>query len=138
MNARIMLTVTHGIFAGARFVFEEVAHCTLGRAEDCNIRVPTDNDHGEISRHHCVFDIDPPIVRVRDLGSVNGTYINGLKIGSRAITQTPEEVAVDTFPAWDLQDGDEVRVGRLVLRVAIDTGWDRMETMGPVQTQGWP
>ena len=34
-------------------------------------------------RRHCLLDINPPDIRVRDFGSLNGTYVNGTMIGQR-------------------------------------------------------
>jgi len=59
------------------FVFDEPAECIIGRAADCDIQIPTDNEHVDVSRHHCVLEIHPPHVQVRDLGSLNGTLVNG-------------------------------------------------------------
>jgi serine/threonine-protein kinase len=56
-----------------------------------------------ISRRHCELFYDPPQLRVRDLGSVNGTYINGRRLGEqcdvfRALFQgdRPLGLALDT------------------------------------------
>jgi serine/threonine-protein kinase len=48
---------------------------TVGRASDCLIRLPSDLEYCIVSRHHCLLDIAPPEVRVRDLGSLNGTFV---------------------------------------------------------------
>ena len=45
----------------------------VGREQDCHLRPNSDL----ISRHHCVFTIDDYSVRLRDLGSTNGTRVNG-------------------------------------------------------------
>ena len=41
----------------------------VGREQDCQLRPNSDL----VSRHHCVFSIDDYAVRLRDLGSTNGT-----------------------------------------------------------------
>ena len=87
MSTSIVLTVTEGSLAKTRYVFEEPAHCVVGRAPDCDIQVPADFVHADVSRHHCLLAIDPPAVRVRDLGSLNGTYVNGESIGQRPSAQ---------------------------------------------------
>jgi eukaryotic-like serine/threonine-protein kinase len=74
-----------------------------------------------VSRHHCVFDIDPPHVHVRDLGSRNGTYVNGRKIGQRQRSGA-DTVRLEEMPDVALDDGDDVRIGNAVVRVATDTG----------------
>lgn len=51
-------------------------HAVLGRREDCQIRIPLAN----VSRQHCEIAKDPEGVVIRDLGSANGTYINGQRV----------------------------------------------------------
>jgi hypothetical protein len=81
MNSpKITLTVTNGSLEGTEYRFEELAECIVGRADDCEIRLPQDRMHMNVSRHHCAFAIDPPAVWVRDLHSHNGTYLNGKNI----------------------------------------------------------
>jgi pSer/pThr/pTyr-binding forkhead associated (FHA) protein len=72
-----------------------------------------------ISRRHCTFEIDPPKVRVRDLNSRNGTYVNGEKIGQRSNPLARGESDHDG-ETRELRDGDEVRVGGIAIRVSVD------------------
>jgi pSer/pThr/pTyr-binding forkhead associated (FHA) protein len=81
--------------------------------------LPDSLEHYTVSRHHCVLSIDPPRVRVRDLGSRNGTYVNGQLIGHRSPYQSPAEAFLVELPARDLCDGDELRVGDTIFRVNI-------------------
>jgi pSer/pThr/pTyr-binding forkhead associated (FHA) protein len=48
----------------------------IGRETDCQLRPNSEL----VSRHHCVFGIDEYSVRLRDLGSTNGTTVNGEQI----------------------------------------------------------
>ena len=72
----------------------------IGRGEDCNLRPASDL----VSRHHCVLIVDGEYFAVRDLGSKNGTFVNG----QRVRTETP------------LKDGDHLLVG--VLEFVVKTG----------------
>jgi serine/threonine-protein kinase len=119
MPARVTLTVIQGKLTGKTFVFEERTSCIIGRAEDCDPRIPEDEHHRTISRHHCLLDINPPDIRVRDFGSRNGTYVNNAKIGQRAKDQTPEKAAQGSFPEHDLKEGDEIKLGETVLCVSL-------------------
>lgn len=121
MPATVMLAVTRGALRGRTFEFAERTTCILGRARDCEPRLPDDDSHRTVSRHHCLLDINPPDIRIRDFGSLNGTYLNGAKIGQRAAYQSPEEAAGAMFPEHDLGDGDEVRLGDTVFRVSVVT-----------------
>lgn len=118
--AQVTLTVTKGRLKGQEFVFNSRTTCIIGRAKDCYPQLPDDADHNTISRYHCLLDINPPDIRVRDLGSLHGTYVNGEKIGQRQPQQTPEEAAQLKFPENDLKDGDEIKLGKTTFQVKIE------------------
>ena len=119
MPSRVILTVEEGKLSGQKFTFEERTFCIMGRAPDCSPQLPDDDDHLTISRHHCLLDINPPDIRVRDFGSLNGTYVNGEKIGQREAHQAGDDVAGLIFPEYDLKDGDKVMLGKTTFRVDI-------------------
>jgi predicted component of type VI protein secretion system len=50
----------------------------IGREEDCHLRP----DSEFVSRHHCVLLLDDYTLRIRDLGSKNGTFVNGRRVGT--------------------------------------------------------
>ncbi len=64
--------------SGAVFskVFPVTGPIVIGRAAECDISVPAD----EISRRHALIKPTPDGVSVEDLGSSNGTYINGRRV----------------------------------------------------------
>lgn len=70
----------------------------IGRAEQCDVRPLSE----EVSRRHCAITVGPAEVWVEDLGSRNGTLVNGVKITERT----------------KVVDGDIVKVGSLELRVS--------------------
>jgi pSer/pThr/pTyr-binding forkhead associated (FHA) protein len=119
MRPRVTLSVTKGPLAGIVYTFAERTTALIGRALDCNILLPDDDTHRTISRHHCLLDINPPRARIRDLGSMNGTYISGRIIGQRAAGATPEEGGQKRFPEYDLHDKDEIMLGGTVFKVRI-------------------
>jgi FHA domain-containing protein len=94
-----------------QFEFEEPQLCIVGRARDCDISTSESDENLVVSRHHCLLEIDPPAIRVHDLGSTNGTYVNGVKIprGRRDAGRS----------GIRLYDGDEVGVGPVRLRVHV-------------------
>lgn len=118
MVARIVLTVDEGRDKGRRFEFDEPTRCVVGRARDCGLKLPGEWEYQLVSRHHCELDIDPPFVRVHDLGSRNGTYVNGRLIGRRPVAEMPEAPPQDGAE-YDLLDGDELGVGPITFRVAV-------------------
>lgn len=117
---KITLTVTGGWLPEKEYAFEAPTRCVIGRAPDCDLQVPSDPTHADISRHHCLLEIEPQAVRVRDLGSRNGTWVNGTRIGQRSVPEAPPEKADrDEGAKYPLKDGDEIKVGHTCLRVGI-------------------
>jgi predicted component of type VI protein secretion system len=70
----------------------------IGRAEECDVRPLSE----EVSRRHCAVVVGPADVWVEDLGSRNGTFVNGDRITAKT----------------RLADGDLLRVGSLELKLA--------------------
>jgi hypothetical protein len=68
---------------------------TIGRLPDCAVRL----SDPQSSRHHAEVRAGNDGYRLRDLGSTNGTYLNGVAVREQR-----------------LHDGDEIRIGSTVLR----------------------
>ncbi|MTJ09532.1 protein kinase [Anabaena sp. UHCC 0204] len=119
MQSTITLTITTGKLSGKQYIFDSRTTCLIGRNDDCYLSIPDEFDK-RVSRYHCLLDINPPEIRIRDLGSLNGTYINNTKIGGRQSHQNAEEAAKLNFPEYDLQDSDHITLGDTVLRVNIE------------------
>ena len=119
MPAKVTIEVVKGSLCGMVYTFDEPQCCILGRATDCDPQLPDDADHKKISRHHCMVDINPPDVRVRDLGSFNGTYVNGKKIGQRHGGQRALQNLDIQYPEYDLEDGDHLELGGTVFRIGV-------------------
>ena len=82
---------------GSGTVFPINGELTIGRSPGCTVRL----DDTFVSQLHARVFIDGGEVRVDDLGSTNGTLVNGVTV-------------VDTSP---LHIGDEVRVGETTLEL---------------------
>jgi pSer/pThr/pTyr-binding forkhead associated (FHA) protein len=117
--AKVTLTVVAGPHAGKRFVFTGPTRCLAGRGEDCAVRLSGSLVDSLLSRHHCELSVNPPHVRVRDLGSSNGTFLNGRWIGGGDADRPPGPEAAVPPGAFDLHDGDELRLGPIPFRVTI-------------------
>src|ERR1019366_9744812 len=116
MNGKVTLTVTKGPNKGAVFEFTEHDTFIFGRLEDCHARIPDDN---EVSRHHFILEVSPPHASLRDLGSLNGTHVNGKKCGGREAGETPEQGAKRKYPIIEIRDGSTIEVGKSTIAVAI-------------------
>lgn len=85
---------------GSHRVFALPSNVTvIGRRDDCDLRVPL----LDVSRRHCQLNCSDGALTVRDLGSHNGTYVNGERI---------QEVSV--------RPGDYLKIGPLTFVVQID------------------
>jgi pSer/pThr/pTyr-binding forkhead associated (FHA) protein len=90
------LIVVHGQPQGKSLVFPR-GEFVIGRGEECHIRP---NSYW-VSRQHCILRVGPDSAYLRDLGSANGTLVNGQRlIGERQVAH-----------------GDQVQIGPLVFEV---------------------
>ena len=64
----------------------------VGRSADCDARI----DHKSISKLHCLLVQTDGLVLVRDLGSTNGTRVNGQRV-RRAALLPNDSLAVAAF-----------------------------------------
>ena len=96
---RVTLRVIAGPHTGRVFTFDQHETFLIGRSESAHFCLPEDRF---FSRHHCLLEIAPPQVFLRDLGSTNGTYINGLKVD-----------------ATHLKPRDRIQGGETVLEVEV-------------------
>jgi pSer/pThr/pTyr-binding forkhead associated (FHA) protein len=58
----------------------------VGRKEDCDLRL----DHKSISKLHCVIVKTDGLLLLRDLGSTNGTRVNGQRVRRAALLPNDE------------------------------------------------
>ncbi len=99
---RVTLHVVAGPQTGRDFTFDQHDTFIIGRSEDAQFCLPQDRF---FSRHHCILEIAPPQAFIRDLGSTNGTYVNGMRV----------ETAY-------LKSGDRIQGGETILEVEVSTG----------------
>lgn len=113
MNAKVQIQV----IGGKRFTFWEHDTLIFGRMDDCHAWI---GDDTQVSRHHFILEVNPPAVCLRDLGSLNGTYVNGEKFGARKTGESPEEGAKRRYPEVALKNGDRIKVGRTEIDVSVE------------------
>jgi pSer/pThr/pTyr-binding forkhead associated (FHA) protein len=95
---RAKLKVMRGASAG-KFVDIGKQKFLIGRADGCTLRL----NHEAISRKHCLFVLHDDKVTLRDMGSRNGTYLNGERLKNEV----------------QLATGDELRIGPLLFEVVV-------------------
>jgi serine/threonine-protein kinase len=87
------------------YAFERHETLMVGRSSQVQFSVPED---GFLSRNHFLIEFNPPVCFLRDLGSTNGTKVNGHRID-----------------AVRLRDGDEITAGESAFIVRVEeTSWD--------------
>jgi pSer/pThr/pTyr-binding forkhead associated (FHA) protein len=86
-----LLVVLRGPNAGARFLLDSDEVGT-GRHPDSDIFL----DDVTVSRKHATFRREGDVFLVRDVGSLNGTYVNRERI-DEAVLQTRDEVQIGKF-----------------------------------------
>ena len=87
----------------------------VGRERDNDLSLA---DEG-VSHRHCEFVAEQGFFVVRDLGSQNGTFVNGRRVGEAR-----------------LRDGDEVRIGATRIKVALEGGVKRPDRRGKGRALG--
>src|ERR1043165_8967921 len=96
---RVTLKVLEGPYRGREFTFDQHDTFLIGRSDNAHLYLPDDRF---FSRHHCLLEIAPPRCFLRDLGSTNGTFVNGQKVA-------------EVF----LRNGDRIQGGMTVLEVQV-------------------
>ncbi len=91
--------------SGAAFgkVYPVLAQQTIGRQSDCDIAIPSE----EISRRHAQVKPTPAGLMVEDLGSSNGTFINGQRV-QQGLLKPGEELRLDNIRFLLVAPGAEI------------------------------
>src|SRR5437763_10342363 len=75
----------------------------VGRKEECDLRL----DHKSVSKMHCVIVKTDGLLLLRDLGSTNGTRVNGQRV-RRAALLPNDQVSIANYKFRVLFGPDEV------------------------------
>ena len=79
----------------------------IGRRHDCDLRIPL----SQVSKRHCQLNLANGILKVRDLGSRNGTILNGKKIDESEV-QAGDCIEVGPLKFVFRIDGEPAEIGK--------------------------
>ena len=88
LAARAMLRAVSGQYFGK--VIGLKMRTTIGRGSECDLVL----DEPEMSRQHACIESTSSGIYLRDLGSVNGTYVNGIAVRD-AVLKPGDQIAFD-------------------------------------------
>ena len=98
LTRRMSLEVVEGPERGRSFSSAACERVTIGSHETCDLVI----DDPTVSRFHCELVVDGGRVRVRDVGSRNGTFVDGVEVRDACV-----------------RDGGRLRLGRSVVHVEL-------------------
>lgn len=101
-----LLIVQRGPNAGSRFLLDS-ERTSAGRHTDSDIFL----DDVTVSRRHAEFVREPEGFRVRDVGSLNGTYVNRDRVDD-AMLASGDEVQIGKFRLTFHPHGERAAEGR--------------------------
>jgi pSer/pThr/pTyr-binding forkhead associated (FHA) protein len=133
MATMLILRGLTGALRGRLFPFVGPAHAILGRSHRCALRLATDVT---VSRQHCLIELDDDGAWVQDLGSLNGTRVNGEEIGQRQGADGDGATLVQS-PRHALEDGDELRICNNLFAVCLtEAEWPDRDKLASGRTSG--
>ena len=96
---QVNLKVMAGPYQGRVFCFTQPDTFLIGRSNDAHLCLTNDKF---FSRNHCLLEISPPRCFLRDLGSTNGTFVDGKKVSEAFV-----------------ENGSQIRGGETLLLVEV-------------------
>ncbi len=109
---RLALRFISGKYQGGEFPLEEEREIIVGRSSDLDMVLVEEM----VSRRHARIQLIGGSVNIDDLGSTNGTFVNGERVTHA-----------------ELQEGDRVLIGSNILKVVSTDGTGTAEPMDGVQ-----
>ncbi|MEZ4221149.1 MAG: DUF4388 domain-containing protein [Polyangiaceae bacterium] len=100
-NQRLALRFISGKYQGGEFPIEEGRPIVIGRSSELDMVLVEEM----VSRRHAQIEMRGGVISIQDLGSTNGTFVNGEKIQNAV-----------------LREGDRVLVGTSILKVVTVAG----------------
>ena len=89
----------------------------IGRRHDCDLCIPLT----VVSKRHCQLNLNNEAVKIRDMGSRNGTFLNDKRIDEATV-----------------QPGDYIKIGPLTFLLQIDGEPEKIAPPKPKQAKPKP
>ena len=100
-SAQWALRFISGKYQGGEFPLRPNREIIIGRSSDLDMVLVEDM----VSRKHAKITTDDHVVTIQDLGSTNGTFVNGEKVRKA-----------------DLKDGDRILIGTSIIKIVFVDG----------------
>src|SRR4051812_19082143 len=100
-SAQWALRFISGKYQGGEFPLRPNREIIIGRSSDLDMVLVEDM----VSRKHAKITTDNHVVTIQDLGSTNGTFVNGEKVRKA-----------------DLKDGDRILIGTSIIKIVFVDG----------------
>jgi len=100
-GSRLALRFISGKYQGGEFPIGEGREIVIGRSSELDMVLVEEM----VSRRHARIAVEEGEITIEDLGSTNGTFVNGEKIQKGA-----------------LREGDRILIGTSILKVVVTTG----------------
>ena len=97
---QVNLKVIAGPYQGRIFSFTQHDTFLIGRSPEAHMCLVDDRF---FSRNHCLLEINPPQSFLRDLGSTNGTFVNGQR-ASQSVLYPGDVISLAGLPIIFGQD----------------------------------
>ena len=128
---KVKLEIIEGHGKGQIYETEEHNTFFVGREVDTKIRdkgkyFKTSKDDKHFSRIHFLIETNPPRCLIRDLDSLNGTFVNDTKLGGKK--PGDENNLKELF----LHNGDIIKGGRTEIQVTIEIPQVDEDDVGPL------
>jgi hypothetical protein len=102
----VVLRVTAGPHQGQEYLFDRHDTFIVGRSTEAHFPVPDDRF---LSRDHFLIEFNPPSCYLKDMGSTNGTKVNGQRVAEA-----------------HLRDGDVISAGKSSFVIQVQSDLDEM------------
>ena len=113
-GAQWALRFISGKYQGGEFPLRPNREIIIGRSSDLDMVLVEDM----VSRKHAKITTDDHVVTIQDLGSTNGTFVNGEKVRKA-----------------DLKDGDRILIGTSIIKIVFVDGDNTSHLMSETEAR---